>query len=657
MKTKLKYIIFMVLIQALFFINIFSTIPGVYALKNLLFKSITPSSDVVGKYQKFEVDIKINLTFKNPYNSEEVSLWGNFVSPTGKKYRVPGFYYQNFKRSFKSKKEELKKDEKSFWKNRFTGDGQWQYFLQEEKLKKTGKPLWKIRFTPTEEGKWDYCLEFEYGGKRSVSERQHFEVIGSDDAGFIRVSKKNSSYFTFDDGTPYFPVGQNVSWYRSSQDVSSYERESVVGTGDYDRWYEEYAKYGVNYSRIWLIPWAFGQEWKDTDTGLGNYNKGQRKAWRLDYVLELAKEKGIYTLFTLLPHGPFSPGLNSIWKHNPYNKANGGPLISPGEFLTDPTAKKYFKNLLRYIAARWGYSTDIVAWEWWNEVNWTACNDVEKLSNWIKEMTEFMKSLDVNNHLFSISYSGIGANNIWRMKEISYVQIHGYDLDNYALSINGILRSQVKKDFGKPILFSEFAENSPLIGDTDPKGVHLHNSIWAAALTPGSAGSAMIWWWDLYTEPYNLYYHYGGLSQFLKGERWDEENFKAVNIEIIGDADIEIYGVGNSRRLLLWMRAAEYNLQKYKRLVTVNVLNRLKRNKSDKRIDPLPEDCEVPFLINNAQLEINDLQKGSYSIEFWDTYTGAIIATREGSVGDKGQLLVDVPEFDKDIACKIYKNM
>ncbi|MFH1239448.1 MAG: DUF5060 domain-containing protein, partial [bacterium] len=279
MKTKLKYIIFMFLIQTIFFANVFSAIPAAYAQKSLVFNSITPYSGVVGKYKKFEVDVKINLTFNNPYDSEEVRFWGNFVSPSGKKYRVPGFYYQGFKRSFKGEKEKLKKDGESLWKSRVTGDGQWTYFLETEKLKKTGKPLWKIRFTPTEEGNWEYFLEFEYADKRSVSEKQSFEVIGSDDPGFIRVSKKSSSYFAFDDGTSYFPVGQNVCWYRSNQDVSPSANESVVGTGDYDRWYEDYAKSGVNYSRIWFIPWAFGQEW--INTGLGDYDKRQRNAWRL----------------------------------------------------------------------------------------------------------------------------------------------------------------------------------------------------------------------------------------------------------------------------------------------------------------------------------------------------------------------------------------
>ena len=41
------------------------------------------------------------------------------------------------------------------------------------------------------------------------------------------------------------------------------------------------------------------------------------------------------------------------------------------EFATNPDAQRLWEQKLRYIAARWGYSTNLFCWEWWNEVNWT----------------------------------------------------------------------------------------------------------------------------------------------------------------------------------------------------------------------------------------------------------------------------------------------
>ena len=80
------------------------------------------------------------------------------------------------------------------------------------------------------------------------------------------------------------------------------------------------------------------------------------------------------------------------------------------------------------------------------------------------------------------------------------------------------------------------------------------------------------------------------------------------------------------------------------------------RNKNDKRIDPVEEDYNVSFLVEDVKLSVNNLEDGEYLVEFWNTYTGEIIATRKGIINDREQLVIDVPEFDKDIACKIYSS-
>jgi hypothetical protein len=57
------------------------------------------------------------------------------------------------------------------------------------------------------------------------------------------------------------------------------------------------------------------------------------------------------------------------WKISPYNKANGGPAATPTEFFTSKKAQLRYKDKLRYIIARWGYSTHIAAWELFNEID------------------------------------------------------------------------------------------------------------------------------------------------------------------------------------------------------------------------------------------------------------------------------------------------
>lgn len=44
-------------------------------------------------------------------------------------------------------------------------------------------------------------------------------------------------------------------------------------------------------------------------------------------------------------------------------------------------------------------------------------------------------------------------------------------------------------------------------GLTDPDGIGLHNDLWAPSVSL-AAGTAMMWWWDSYIAPYNLYHHF-----------------------------------------------------------------------------------------------------------------------------------------------------
>lgn len=97
----------------------------------------------------------------------------------------------------------------------------------------------------------------------------------------------------------------------------------------------------------------------------------------MDKVLELAEQKGIYIMLTFINHGQFSTKVNPQWNENPWNKKNGGILTKPEEFFTNTEAKKQFKKIIRYIIARWGYSTNIMSWELFNEVSWTDNYDPE----------------------------------------------------------------------------------------------------------------------------------------------------------------------------------------------------------------------------------------------------------------------------------------
>jgi len=61
-----------------------------------------------------------------------------------------------------------------------------------------------------------------------------------------------------------------------------------------------------------------------------------------------------------------------------------------------------------------------------------------------------------------------------------------------------------------------------------------------------------------------------------------------------------------------------------------------------------------PGLVKGAFLEVNDLADGRYRVEWWDTYRGDVIL-EEKIWARNGMARIDIPEFRRDLACKIRK--
>ncbi|MBM4027253.1 MAG: DUF5060 domain-containing protein, partial [Planctomycetes bacterium] len=79
--------------------------------------SIQAVSASVGLYEKLELRIDLDADFRNPFDPEEIDLRAVFTAPSGKKWRIWGFYNP------------------SSW-----------------------AALWMVRFAPTETGTWRYVV-------------------------------------------------------------------------------------------------------------------------------------------------------------------------------------------------------------------------------------------------------------------------------------------------------------------------------------------------------------------------------------------------------------------------------------------------------------------------------------------------------------------
>ena len=382
-------------------------------IKNIDF----PQGKTVGKYEKIEFEVDFEASWSNPYDPDEIDVIAVLKSPTGKTYQVPGFYYWPFER---------------------------KVFRGQEQLESGEQPLWRVRFSPSEEGSWSGFIRIRNKQGETSSEPFSFQCEPSDRPGFIQVAEKNPDYFEFQNGDLFFPVGANVCWFLERPG------EGNLQTLAYDRWLEKLADNGVNYIRLWMWPQGFCPEWYDT--GLGDYDLRQPNLWRLDYVFSKCEALGIHIMLSLINHGQFSSRTNAEWDSNPYSAENGGMLESPEQFLTNLEAKQLFSRRLRYLMARYAYSPNLFAWEWFNEVEWTDGLAGKEFIPWMEEMAGVIRKYDPNPHLITTSSRERGSSNIWDTPTLDFTQVHQYGCRNWAPEISKQIRF-MKEKYKRPVFY------------------------------------------------------------------------------------------------------------------------------------------------------------------------------------------------------------
>ncbi len=550
------------------------------------------SSRRIPKWRKLEFDLVTSIRADNPFDPNQIEINVRFTSPQGDTVEVPAFFYSH-----------------------------------------EGQQGWRARFLPMAEGEWraqpvlrkPFIFESE-----PVTFQVSPPLPGSH--GFLRVDRRNPRYLAFDDGMPFFAIGLNLAWWKDDP------------IGDYRRWFDALQANGANTARIWMAPQSFGLEWRDTP--LGDYTARMDRAYYLDRVFEMAEARGIYIQLTLLDYSQFSLNVYPLWHANPYNAANGGPCARPRDFATDPVARALFKQRLRYIAARWAYSTHLMAWEWWNEVNFTEMVETKLLRLWIEEMTAVLRAHDPYRHLITTSYSVPGDPNIWNMSEIDVVQRHEYvgeDARWFKPVDGGRTFFRHMQDIAiKPVVIGEFAATFTFEQPNalTREGIQFHNGLWAAAFN-GFASTAMYWWWDTLVEPAGLWSHYKGLSAFLRGE--DLARYAPTPVVVAPEKDAIALGLRAPDRILVWLRNRAYNMDEGSYQYGIQIATGQAKEHSF-RFKPRRLD-EVAFMLEA-------LGDGRHRIQWFDTISGEPLLASD-VIASRGKLVVNAPPFDRDLAAKV----
>jgi hypothetical protein len=287
-----------------------------------------------------------------------------------------------------------------------------------------------------------------------------------------------------------------------------------------------------------------------------------------------------------------------------------------------------------------------MAWELWNEMDSAPSEKGKVLSRkepymlaWTAEMAAALRKLDPFRHPITNTLAAYTDwLEFWAMPAVDFVQLHAYIAEDWEPSPKQYDAAALVLDqaldfeqYDKPFLIAEFGYH-PSGGTNrrnqlDRNGIHLHNALWASCLS-GAAGAPMLWWWDNYVDPSNLYYHYRALGRFLAGVDWIRQPWRPIHN---GEAsNLRLIGLRTGTRALLWFQD--------------------RRNTWHRRL----EERQPPKLLEPFIMRLPGLRAGRYHVQWFDTYDGSVI-TETQAAADSDGLRLELSHLIKapDVACKV----
>ncbi len=411
--------------------------------------------DTVGLYCKFELEVMAEARFANPYDPEEVALTAEFTAPSGKVWKVDGFYNP------------------TEWEN-----------------------LWMVRFAPDETGAWRYMLHLKDREGEATGGEGAFQAVVSDEHGWIGIAP-NGRYLRTSDGRPFYGVGL---WYNDGFAEGNGGQITPEGL-------DRLKSKGGNFISFFPTPL------ETVGTGVGRYE--QARCARLDQVFEWCEARDIRISWNLFFHSYYSEtvwgGGNSRWNANPYRE-----VCAAKDFFSSPEAWRYTERMLRYTMARWGYSRSLFFWfvvdeidgteGWQNGDSLAAQAWCGKVKGWLKEHDPwnrptcgtqcgaFPRYWDAGYRLFDIASREVYEAQRWPMPKGARIDgKEEHPLRASVLNYSG-QAARLWSEFGKPTILGECGWAHTYFEPSQPGYLAMyHNALWAG-LSGGLCCTPF--WWD-----------------------------------------------------------------------------------------------------------------------------------------------------------------
>ena len=411
--------------------------------------SVTQKDSKVRQYDAVFFEVVLTGEWENPYLQEEAALDMILTSPSGKELVLPCFY----------------------------------------KSGKTGSAsTWEARFTPQEKGTYSYFFRYsEDGDIASESEPASFTAGKGKGKGILHV--RDNWTLVYDNGEPFRGVGINLCWESRSSDDSKFFKDlhEQHDRFNYDVMLPDFAANGGNFTRMWMCSWNFPI---DRQRHFNNHRYEETEEYmnpsaveRLDHVVGLCEDLDIRIMLCM----------------------GQGNVRADRNFFNNDDAKTRYRNYLRYIVARWGYSPAVGMWEFFNEIDNVQHRDpagvipAEEIVAWHDEMSTYLAELDPFHHIRTTSISHRDLRGLNSVKNIDINQKHIYNathvvpetIDNYS------------ERFGKPYVIGEVGYEWDWLKNfddfADGMNMDFRRAFWYGLFNRTSV-TPMTWWWEWFDE-------------------------------------------------------------------------------------------------------------------------------------------------------------
>jgi hypothetical protein len=415
----------------------------------------------------------------NPYADDSLRVVFDLVSPTNRHIRKWGFFMReaafNIHGDHASDTNKLK--------------------LGQDTTSSLYPYNWRFRFAPDEEGNWSFNISISNPQNMQGFPAYTFngfifycEPALNHNHGFLKVAD-NKRNLQFDDGTPFFGIGENIadiehdkpmsdSWWSANFD-GFFKRDFNV----YMKTLDEMNSAGANYLRKFLYKTDFPVEFytmgvydrydtiagccgqDDEKTKESHSGNLQYNLWAFDRFFDKLKADTIYMQLCVDPYPPGSGYQDFIWGNSAYAlyTYDSQRRTDVMKLFSDQKLRYYWKRKYKYIMNRWGYSVNIAALETFNEIdgvmgynynadssfagacgaNWSIEHpEIPELKdtiyNWHTDILGYVKDSLMNNnankHLTTVSFTDYGVDkpnssayyHLFTNPKIDIADIHKY---------------------------------------------------------------------------------------------------------------------------------------------------------------------------------------------------------------------------------------